>query len=381
MVAIQDLNFNPGDSALAGVGQSLMYPQGTEEMPPLGYRMLDHLPSGQQVMGWNAWRASNTIMGATGNGVGGRLRNHMPGRLSKLSSYKNITGADGAYSPFNFLSEMGNRVVEGKAAKAAKVDPNSRWAKLAPGEGETHFSAGTYSRISTASRLNAGADATALKGAGEFIRDTNPELRRLIGNRAVSGNEAASYISASGRGTISNAVSGYVQGASRAGFHAEAHQTIAGSKSPAAKAASKAAMKAESHLALGGVKAGEKITAASFKVAAKGGAKAGAKFAAGAAARAASWAIPGVNIAMAAWTAVDIAKMGLEWARAVPGLTRDALNSFKGGIQKPVFGNRYVDNEVAATSRQRGVMAIQNSQLNMRNVLGSEASGMHSYFS
>ena len=59
---------------------------------------------------------------------------------------------------------------------------------------------------------------------------------------------------------------------------------------------------------------------------------------------------------------------------------KDAAKSFQGSINKPVFGAGYRDNEVAATSRSRGVMAIQNSRLNARSTLGSEASMMAAHF-
>lgn len=52
----------------------------------------------------------------------------------------------------------------------------------------------------------------------------------------------------------------------------------------------------------------------------------------------------------------------------------------QGTINKPLFGTGYVDNEVAASSRARGVMAIQNSRLNARSLLGSEASMMAAHF-
>jgi len=59
---------------------------------------------------------------------------------------------------------------------------------------------------------------------------------------------------------------------------------------------------------------------------------------------------------------------------------KDALKSFQGSINKPLFGAGFKDNEVAATSRARGVMAIQNSRLNARSVLGSESSMLAAHF-
>jgi len=59
---------------------------------------------------------------------------------------------------------------------------------------------------------------------------------------------------------------------------------------------------------------------------------------------------------------------------------KEALKSMKGSINKPIFGAGYKDNEVAATSRARGVMAIQNSRLNARSMLGSEGSMLAAHF-
>lgn len=67
---------------------------------------------------------------------------------------------------------------------------------------------------------------------------------------------------------------------------------------------------------------------------------------------------------------------------AVGGMNfaKDAIKSMQGSINKPMFGTGFKDNEVAATSRSRGVMAIQNSRLNARSLLGSEAGMMAAHF-
>jgi hypothetical protein len=52
----------------------------------------------------------------------------------------------------------------------------------------------------------------------------------------------------------------------------------------------------------------------------------------------------------------------------------------QGSMNKPLFGAGFKDNEVAATSRSRGVMAIQNSRLNARSSLGSEGAMMAAHF-
>ena len=108
-----------------------------------------------------------------------------------------------------------------------------------------------------------------------------------------------------------------------------------------------------------------------------GGTKAGAKFLA---ARAGAFAIPGLQVVAAASLIYDLGKMGGEIIKSGINLARDANMSMQGSMGKPLFGMGYRDTEAAATSRARGVMAIQNSRLNARSALGSEASMMAAHF-
>ena len=107
------------------------------------------------------------------------------------------------------------------------------------------------------------------------------------------------------------------------------------------------------------------------------GTKAGAKVLG---ARALAMAIPGLNIVATAALVYDLGKMAGEVVKSGINLAKDGVKSMKGTINKPLFGMGYKDTEVAATSRARGVMAIQNSQLNARSALGSEASMMAAHF-
>lgn len=97
-------------------------------------------------------------------------------------------------------------------------------------------------------------------------------------------------------------------------------------------------------------------------------------------ARTVAMAIPGLNLLATASLVYDLGKMGGELVKSGVNLARDAVKSMKGSIDKPMFGMGYKDNEVAATSRARGVMAIQNSRLNARSMLGSEGSMMAAHF-
>jgi hypothetical protein len=94
------------------------------------------------------------------------------------------------------------------------------------------------------------------------------------------------------------------------------------------------------------------------------------------AARFGAMAMPGLNVLATASLAYDLGKMGGEIVKSGINLARDAAKSVQGSIYKPLFGMGYVDTEAAATSRSRGVMAIQNSRLNARSMLGSEAGMM-----
>jgi hypothetical protein len=97
-------------------------------------------------------------------------------------------------------------------------------------------------------------------------------------------------------------------------------------------------------------------------------------------ARAAAMAIPGLQFVAAASFVYDLGRMAGEVVKSGINLARDANKSLQGSINKPMFGMGYRDTEAAATSRSRGVMAIQNSRLNARSVLGSEAGMMASHF-
>jgi len=97
-------------------------------------------------------------------------------------------------------------------------------------------------------------------------------------------------------------------------------------------------------------------------------------------ARALGMALPGINLVMMASLVYDLGQMAGEVVKSGINLAKDANKSLQGSINKPLFGMGYKDTEAAATSRARGVMAIQNSRLNARSMLGSEASMMAAHY-
>lgn len=98
------------------------------------------------------------------------------------------------------------------------------------------------------------------------------------------------------------------------------------------------------------------------------------------AARGLSLAIPGLNVLATASLVYDLGKMGGELIKSGINFARDANKSLQGSIAKPAFGMGYRDTEAAATSRARGVQAIQNSRLNARSMLGSEGAMMAAHY-
>jgi len=90
-------------------------------------------------------------------------------------------------------------------------------------------------------------------------------------------------------------------------------------------------------------------------------------------------AVPGVNMIFAADLAYQLAKLGGMAVKGAINFGKDAMKSMQGNINGGMFGT-YKDDEVRATSRARGVMAIQNSRINARSLLGSEGAMMAAHF-
>ncbi len=77
--------------------------------------------------------------------------------------------------------------------------------------------------------------------------------------------------------------------------------------------------------------------------------------------------------------AYQLAKLGGLAVKAGINFGKDGMKSMQGNMYGGMFGT-YKDDEVRATSRARGVAAIQNSRLNARSLLGSEGAMMASHF-
>lgn len=88
-----------------------------------------------------------------------------------------------------------------------------------------------------------------------------------------------------------------------------------------------------------------------------------------------------IGIAAAtAWTVYDVARLTTKAAGYAARTAAAGVRSFQGGLNTGIMDQNFQNTTAGMTSRARGVQAIQNSRLNARSVLGSEAGYMASHF-
>jgi hypothetical protein len=368
------------------IGLDAMAASGTDI--PLAQDLLSSLPTVSHTMMWNMRRVSNTMVKGPRRGATsarGLRQTFSPAAFNRLGSVSNIEPPSGSrtYSPFNVLANYGNK---GAVRAANSKGRTGRYiaGHLGPaGSDGTWFSAGSAGRLSTMGRVygaRQGAFDRMLPNIGNAFKELNPTqynqalTRWGVANAAPGGygaavkrsmglsgmtidafgrNEAAQAVGMSMRGSISQRAAGFVHAStmSHMGVGVREATNLAAPGSNFAKGAAKfdTIMKEGSGMAKFGARS--------------------ARFAP-ALARAAGpigWAL----------LARDVAVMTGKVFSSAAKTAIDAGNSVKGSIDKPIMGMGFRDNMVASTSRQRGVMAISNSRLNMRSALGNEAAGIH----
>ena len=432
------MQFNPetgeyqyeAKSTGAEAGIAMANKMGTMDGPLIS--ALEHVPGISQGIGWNAMRGSNTIL------TGARRNKSAPGAFRSTFSPRHITrlGSTEAaigdprtshYSPFNFLGKAGNagsnRWVKSQTAKAVGDRSDIfKWAQkkqlvtagdiTAINNGEkAHFAGGgALARVTAASRLGAYSSnpasvlghkqATSITNfiwkqqGGEHIFNAVNKQNTMARGAAVFGggskspfivdynnSKQMSNLMGAAGSRLSQATTGYLAGASGTVDDASKMALTSAAKNSEGVVAQtylKWAATGERHMALG---AGKGLFSGGLKEASKAaGTKGAAKFGLAAGGKMAGNFIPFVNVALWAMTAYDLTKGAAALMGGAVDTARDAFTSFKGSINKPVMGMGFKDNTVAATSRARGVMAIQNSRLNARSVLGNEAAGMAAHF-
>lgn len=381
---------------------------------------LGHWPGIAATTGWNAHRIQNTILhgGTSRSGrmpkSGHTLRTGMSQNLNprswgRLANSGQVHGYNGSYSPANFLGNTSSKLFE-KFVGGADADSAIRKRAIAHGVDvgdKDAFQSGALGKFSASNKLYNKRKISQKKidNVASYIKKNDADLFKHIdnilpegdmvgtfGSKKLEAKAMGDFVSMTGSHTATNLVGGYMSGARGA-----VHDTVRNVATAAGKESwVKGAAMAERHLALGGLEhAGSKlILSETGKKAGLSGIKAGfgkalateagtaaaARFGSAVGMKAIGMAIPGVNVAMTAWMAYDIAAGVAEMGKAGVKLVKDGIVSMKGSIDKPIMGMGFRDNEIAATSRARGVSAIQNSRLNARSVLGNEAASMASHF-
>jgi len=327
--------------------------------------------------------------GKQGLAKSGRLNNlshhYLGGRFHSLSIYG---GNAHLYSPFGAAGFIGRNAVGRTLAKGLGLNLQAD---------ELAFGPGLFSNMMAGSRANALGVKSASRGSGILggrarkIAKIDRSIKALgsingldaafienalkTGGAGVRGNLYAS--AAAGAGT--QAILGYKAGVLGAGGQGG---LTGRALTYAEKAEQKFATKFAS-LNLGTEAEGIAKLRSTFGknfVREMGGIGQASKFGGILGQRAFFAALPVVNTIATVSLLYDLGRMAGTAIKGAVNLAKDAGKSLQGTIAKPLFGMGYKDTEAAATSRARGVMAIQNSQLNARSALGSEASMLAAHF-
>lgn len=380
------------------MSSALAYQEEQQEVPqmPFWAKTLENIPAATAVAGNYGRRGSNTILrgarGTTFTGSsravsGGFLRQGIVNNLRPFSRFRSQDHLIGTarpisakYQPF-FASDFANAVDRGMTGRArtsfgqslSRFMPQQQASSSAP-----LMAGGAYSRISAAGKVGWMSDARFAKSAANpsgmqsFMRSmgySDTAANKILQNKTAT--RAALLTGGGGRAT------GRVGGFMARSLGKDASLGIAASGGSRTGAKVAARWMGELGLRNAGSVTNKAIMQAAMK---KGGAKAIGKGATLAGARLAGMAIPGVNVAMTAWMAYDLAKLGTQLAGKAVETAGQSYTSFRGDIDTRVMGQTFKDSEAALTSRARGVQAIQNSRMNARSALGAEAGGMAAHF-
>jgi hypothetical protein len=392
-----------GFSTQADIGEYV--PQGH----PYAMHVMNSMPKWYATAGTTGFRGSNTILSGgfvdrfNDRHVLGRRffgRSHIFGDRSPMSvghSVQNnnifrprtwtrfgsqdmffedpMEGAIKNWNPFQFAPGVVNwaakHEVFGTAAKEATMKADGKFV-----------GGGLFSQLTASERLRgmSSVDATTQKWLGKYLERSGQPA--LMGADLSNPMAARTALLQSLPGPGGQYVGGYVNALRSPGrlLSADAKKLGISDEFRSGTVAARRAL-----IKYGGLgeeqiagKIGMRVGAEAISSAVEGfGVKAGLSTATALGVRGALSAVPYVNVAMWALTAYDITKA------LVPGSAKfatDAFRSYQGWGSRGTFGAPFKTNEASLTSRSRGVAAIQNSRLNARSVLGSEAGGMSAYF-
>lgn len=327
------------------------------------------------------------------------------GRIESINRINNIesTLAKGRGSGSGFLGRRQTARYERAFAQRIKlVDNIARVQSLANPAMNAMVNGPAVNAAAKAARASARAAASAAP-PGMITDDVLRASVRAAGRSAVTAGNAAALANAAEiardpmravsstmtTGKISNAITSYYAGVVDPGNMTKAQKLIA--KRVTGRLGGVGGFASFSDdFAAGGKYAGNfmartfggtKMIGMAGQYLQSGGSRAvAAKFAGMGAMRAAGGLMTPIGFLSMGQLVYDIGKGFGKIASRGVNFAKDAMKSMQGSINKPMFGAGFKDNEVAATSRSRGVMAIQNSRLNARSLLGSEAAMMAAHF-
>lgn len=391
---------------------------------PFWAATMENIPAATAVMGDQMRRGSNTIMrgGYKQKGVRGHstrlnnrgmirngIANNNPLDVRNWTRFRDQNRffpdrGSPKYSPY-FLSDMGNKFANAAGNADSFVSKNllsdkgrARFSRMAEHNPDQRMmSGGIFAQINTSARIGSMSDARFSKLAGKDKGLTSyftkagfgaKEIDSLLGpNMGRTAARQALLANPSG-GVINQKMGGFM-----AAFLGDFNESSIGYTRNSGAGAARAlrwgkelGVVGETATNLRGVTARSTLKAGFGKATAQGigkkaGMKIGAKTAMMAGATLSSGpAAPVVGAVMTLWMAYDLAKMAGNTVGYAAKYTAQAMNDFRGDLNRGPMDARFQDTEAAATSRARGVQAIQSSRLNMRSVLGSEASMMAGAF-
>ena len=326
-----------------------------------------------------------------------------PARLNNLSihglggryhSLSVFSAAEGMYSPMGAAKMFGRNVVGHTVARMIGMPVAAAGAGDAA---RTTFGPGLLSYMSTMSKAYKIESKAASRGSGLFggrarsiakmdrsihaLGKMNGLSASLIDDALKTGGAGvrANLYASVAAGTATSGILGYGAGVMGAGGQGGLFGNAA---TQSARAEAKFAEKF-AKLNLGTEAEGIAKLRSTFGksfIKEMGGISQASKFGGVLAMRGALTALPVLNAIGMASILYDLGKFAGKMVNSGINLAKDAGKSLQGTIAKPLFGMGYKDTEAAATSRARGVMAIQNSQLNARSALGSEAGMLAAHF-
>lgn len=332
----------------------------------------------------------HSALGKQGIMKSGRLNNLSPNYLRGRFHSLSVFGGNAAlYSPFGAAGMMGRTAVGRGMASLMGIK--------GLGKQDLAFGPGLLSNIAASVRTDAlerkfaARGSGLLGGRGRKLAKVDRSIMALgqynglsatfiddalkTGGAGVRGNLLASSAAGAGTAAILGYGRGVMGGGGQAGLSGKALEYAGKAEARFAEKFAKMGLGTEAE----GIAKLRSTFGKNF-IKEMGGIGQASRFGGFLGTRALFAALPVVNAVATVSLLYELGKLGGMAIKGAVNLAKDAGKSLQGTIAKPLFGMGYKDTEAAATSRARGVMAIQNSQLNARSALGSEASMLSAHF-